>query len=470
MKKNILFMAFVMATISAFCQNSFEGIWEGKVNVGTDLRVVFTLKQDRNKEFTAIMDLPDQGMNGIVSKDVIVNKDSLVINIIEFQGCYSGKLINQTTITGNWKQGITTALQLNKVEKVDLIHKPQTPLPPFSYKSEDVIYGNSDGSIQYGATITIPFGEGPFPAVVLITGSGQQNRDEEISGHKPFAVIADYLTKNGFAVLRVDDRGVGQTAGDVASSTTLDFAGDVSTGLDYLISRKEIDKKRLGLIGHSEGGMIAPMLAAKRKDISAIVLLAAPGKNTTEIMIEQNEAFYTSSGLSEEYVGSYMGLYGAIIRLMKNNPDKETAKTRVTAEVENWLKKYPVNIVVATTGIINDNKKALFIEGLVEALGSPWFQYFLNYEPQQFLEKLTCKVLALNGNRDIQIFAKSNLAGIEAALKKSKSKGYQIKEYDGLNHLFQKCNACTVREYGSLQETISIDVLKDITAWLNAEM
>lgn len=471
MKKNILIIVCVMITTNLFSQSSFEGIWEGKVNVGgMDLRVFFTLKQDENKKFTATMDLPDNGVKGIESQDVIVNNDSLIINIKEFQGSYSGKIINQTTITGYWKQGITTALELKKVEKVHVIHKPQTPLPPFSYKSEEVIYSNNNSSIQYGATITMPNGKGPFPAVILITGSGQQNRDEEIAGHKPFAVIADYLTKEGFAVLRVDDRGVGKTTGVVITATTLDFADDVSTGLDYLLTRKEIDKGRLGLIGHSEGGMIAPILAAKRKDISAIVLLAAPGQATTEILIEQNEAFYTSRGLSKEYVESYKDLYSSIIRLMKNNPDKETAKIKVTAEVENWLKKTPANIVVATTGIINDNKKALFIKELIEVYGSTWFHYFLNYEPKQFLEKLTCKVLAINGSKDVQIFSQENLAGIKASLTKSKSKGFQIKEYEGLNHLFQKCNSCTVQEYGTLEETISTDVLKDITAWLKAEM
>jgi len=227
---------------------------------------------------------------------------------------------------------------------VTVVNKPQTPLPPFFYKSEDVIYTNGNGSIQYGATLTIPFGEGPFPAVVLITGSGQQNRDEEFAGHKPFAVIADHLTTNGIAVLRIDDRGVGQTTGDVMSSTTLDFADDIGMGLDYL--------------------------------------------------------------------------------------------------------------------------KSLFIDGMVQSFSSPWFQYFLKYEPQQYLEKLACKVLAVNGSRDIQILSKPNLTGIEAALRKSRSKDYEIKEYEGLNHLLQKCKMCTVQEYGGLQETISMDVLNDVAAWL----
>jgi hypothetical protein len=216
--------------------------------------------------------------------------------------------------------------------------------------------------------------------------------------------------------------------------------------------------------------MIAPILAAKRSDIAAIVLLAAPGNNTPEVLVEQNEAFLTSNGLPEDYVTSYVNLYSSIIRLMKNNPDKQRAKAEVTAEVENWIKKTPASIVAATTNIKNDQQKASFIEAMVGTFGTPWFQYFLNYEPQKFLENITCKVLALNGEKDIQILAKSNLAGIETALKKSKSRGYKVKEYEGLNHLFQKCNTCSIKEYGELEETISMDVLKDITAWLKIEM
>jgi hypothetical protein len=155
---------------------------------------------------------------------------------------------------------------------------------------------------------------------------------------------------------------------------------------------------------------------------------------------------------------------------MKNNSDKGRAKTEVTAEVENWIKKTPAGVVAATTNIKNDQQKASFVEVMVGTFGTPWFQYFLNYEPQKFLENVTCKVLALNGEKDVQIFAKSNLAGIETALKKSKSRGYKVKEYDGLNHLFQKCNTCSLKEYGELEETISMDVLKDITAWLKIEM
>jgi pimeloyl-ACP methyl ester carboxylesterase len=470
MKKNIPFLLFTLLAFSSFGQNRFPGIWKGKINAGVELRAFFTIEQDSTKKGKVTMDFPDQGVKGLITNDVTINDDSIVIKVKEFNGSYSGKLINDTTIAGFWKQGVTIALELKKVNQVDVVKKPQTPVPPFPYKSEDVIYKNKNGSIQYGATITIPSGKGPFPAIVLITGSGTQNRDGEILGHKPFAVIADYLTRNGFVVLRVDDRGAGKTTGDIKSATSFDFSNDVSTGLDYLISRREVKKKKLGLIGHSEGGMIAPILAAKRKDVAAIVLLAGPGKNPTEVMIEQNNAYYSSIGLKKEFVESYVSLYSSIIYIMKKSVNIDSSKNKVTTEVDSWLLKTAKNIVVATTGITNDEKKITFVNSLVETFGTPWFHYFLNYEPERYIKKLTCKVFALNGSKDIQVLPKSNLAAFDTALKRSKSRGYQIKEYEGLNHLFQKCKSCTAQEYGSLEESFSTDVLKDITAWLTKEM
>lgn len=466
MKKNILLIAFLVAAIPVFSQNAFEGIWEGKINSGIDLRVIFLLEKDAGNGFIATMDLPDNGIKGIISKDVVVDKDSLVINIKEFHGTYSGKLIDQNTIAGNWKQGSTVALQLYKIEKRQKLYRPQTPMPPFSYKSENVLYSNENNSIRYGATITMPFGEGPFPAVVLITGSGQQNRDEEIAEHKPFAVIADFLTRNGFAVLRVDDRGMGQTTGDVFSATTLDFANDINTALNYLLSRNEIDKGRLGLIGHSEGGMIAPMLASKRKDISAIVLLAAPGRNNMDLLIEQNEAIQKANGIPETYVKEYIDLYSSLLLLIRNTTDMKITRNAITDTVDSWLKKTSKDIIIATTGINDDQKRIRYIDGMVAVSGSPWFQYFLRYNPQDYLEKLRCNVFALNGKKDIQIISKSNLSGIGEALKRSEAKHYKIKEYEELNHLFQKCKACTINEYGVLEETFSVEALNDISIWL----
>ncbi|HYF32990.1 MAG TPA: alpha/beta fold hydrolase [Chitinophagaceae bacterium] len=470
MKKIMLVIVFAVVAFTAMAQTPFIGIWEGKVTAGIDMRVVFTIRQDEAQKYIATMEVPDQGITGITSRDVSVNKDSIIIHVKQFSGTYTGRQVNDTTIHGEWKQGIGTRLHLKRVEKVTTTQRRQTPVPPFDYRTEDVLYTNKDKTIQYGATITMPHGSGPFPTVILITGSGQQNRDEAIAGHKPFAVIADYLTRNGMVVLRVDDRGMGQTTGETQTATTLDFSQDINTSIEYLKARKEVDKKRLVLIGHSEGGMIAQLLASQRKDIAAIVLLAAPGKSGAEVLIEQNRAISETAGLPKEFVAAYTDLYTSIIEHGKTNADKEILKNKIGEEVERWIKATPANIVIATTGIIGDKKKDEFISNFSETFQAPWFRYFLNFQPAQYLEKVSCKVLALNGSKDIQVLSGPNLAAIEAVLKKSKAPTYKVKEYEGLNHLFQHCKTCTVHEYGMLEETISVKVLEDIAAWLKVEV
>lgn len=470
MKKFLAFGVTALLQLHSFAQHSFTGIWEGKINAGAEMTVIFTIKQDEFQKYTATMDVPGQGIKGIVSKEVVVSNDSIRINIKEFGGFYAGKQTDNATIHGEWKQGMAIALLLKKVEKVEAVLRPQTPVPPFSYKTEDVIYHNKEKTIQYGATITTPHGPGPFPAVILITGSGQQNRDEEMLGHKPFAVIADHLTKNGFVVLRADDRGMGQTTGDPSTATTLDFSDDINTGIEYLKGRKEVNVKRIALLGHSEGGMIAQILGSKRKDIAAIVMLGAPGKSGAEVLTEQNREIFMLSGMSKEYADSYIELYASMLERSKNQSGKDSVRARVTAVVENWLKKTPANIAMATTGISGEDSKGEFINNFTEVLALPWFQYFIGFQPDQYIVDITCPVLALNGSRDIQVLSRSNLSAIEAALKKSRSPGYLIKEYEGLNHLFQKCKVCTIQEYGALDETISAEVLKDIGSWLTARL
>ncbi|HEX6181834.1 MAG TPA: alpha/beta fold hydrolase, partial [Chitinophagaceae bacterium] len=327
-----------------------------------------------------------------------------------------------------------------------------------------------DKTIQYGATITTPQGNGSFPAVILITGSGQQNRDEEIAGHKPFAVIADHLTRKGFIVLRVDDRGVGQSTGEVNAATSLDFYADVSAGIDYLKSRKETDKRRIALIGHSEGGMIAQMQAAQRKDIAAIVLLAAPGISGADVLIEQNKEYFTVAGLPKDHVAKYIELYSLLMEEAKRQSNPDSVKAQVKRQVEDWVQRTPNNIVVATTGIMNEKRKAEFIEQFSATLSNPWIQYFIHYNPKEYIERISCPVFALNGSKDIQVISTSNLSAIEDALKKSRTKDYQTKEYDGLNHLFQKCKTCTTNEYTVLDETISVEVLADIATWLTSKL
>jgi pimeloyl-ACP methyl ester carboxylesterase len=328
------------------------------------------------------------------------------------------------------------------------------------------VYSNRDKSIQFGATITKPKGSGPFPAVLLISGSGPQNRDEELFGHKPFAVLADDLTKRGYLVLRVDDRGVGQTTGDFKSATSKDFADDAMAGLDYLKSLPEVDQTKMGLLGHSEGGMIAEMIAAQRKDLDFVILLAAPGEKIIDLMVNQNRAVLQSNGVNKETADAYVALYKPLALVLSSGGDAKALKIAAKQIVANWLKQTPKEIVLATTGIKDEQSEDAFINEFYKTVSQPWFRYFLQYDPAAYVKKIGAKVLALNGDKDIQVLAKTNLAGLKAALQKSPSKTYEVKELKGLNHLFQQCQKCTVGEYGQLEETIAPEVLQAIGEWL----
>ncbi len=474
MKKYLVsVLALTLCFVQGRAQSSFVGNWLGKLDVGRELRIVFQVKEDAGK-LSATMDSPDQSAKGIPCSAVTATGDSITIEMNNIKGAFSGKLTNAATIAGAWSQsGHSFPMELKKVDEVPQVlpvprsDRPQTPKPPFNYKSEDVVYYNADKSIQYGATITIPNGKGPFPAVLLLTGSGQQNRDEEILGHKPFAVIADYLTSNGYVVLRVDDRGVGKTTGQVDSATTLDFAKDATVSFEYLKARPETDRKRMGLLGHSEGGMIAQIVAADRKDVDFVVFLAAPGVRTSMLMEEQNAAYMSSLGISPEAIDKYKPLYANIARDIIYGKDSAQVYTSLKQHIDQWVKQTDSATVEITTEIHDENSKEEFLDAAMESYNNRWYRFFLSYDPKPYLEKMHCKVLALNGDKDIQVVSRANLAGLRIGLSKGKSKVVLTKELKGLNHLFQSCTKCTVKEYGELEETFSPTALALMVDWLD---
>jgi alpha-beta hydrolase superfamily lysophospholipase len=466
MPKLIMVIAFLLIKLFTCAQTGFPGIWEGTLKAGAGVRMVFRISTDTASGYQATVESPDQGSIAAKASLVQLKDDSVFIEIKQFNAKYSGKIIGDS-ISGRFVQGVGFPLNLKKVSKVTLKIRPQTPVPPFPYKSEDLVYYNEAKTISYGATITIPEGDGPFPGLLLLTGSGQQNRDEEIMEHKPFAVLADHLTRNGFVVLRVDDRGTGKTTGNVLTSTTADFAADANVSLNYLAKRKEVDKKKMGLLGHSEGGMICQMVAAERKDINFIIMLAGPGIPTLKLMEEQNDAILTKAGLSAEYRASYISLYSTILQTILVS-DTSSTVNNVRTVVNTWIEKTPKNIVIATTGIKDEASKDTFIRLFTNQVGSPWYRYFLTYDPAVNLKKITANVLALNGNKDIQVISRTNLAAIDSALQKGISQNFQVNEMEGLNHLFQECKSCTLSEYSQLDQTISPAVLNTITTWLKS--
>lgn len=463
-----VFIGLLMAGF-ANAQTTIAGTWQGKLTLpGSSLRVVVHIKNE-NGNYTATLDSPDQGAKGIPVNNLSLQGDSLYFALPAANAKYSGLVTSDTTINGEWFQGRSLPLNLtkqNEGQAIAELKRPQTPTPPFPYESREVIYDNKDKSIQYGATVTKPQGKGPFPAVLLLTGSGQQNRDEELFGHKPFAVLADYLTRKGFVVLRVDDRGVGQTTGEVKNATSKDFAADAIVGFNYLKSLPEVNQNKLGLLGHSEGGMLAEMIAAQRKDVDFVILLAAPGEKVIDLMAGQNKAVLQSVGVSKENAEAYASLYKPLALVLSSPAPEESVKKAALQIINKWISKTPRQTVLATTGIRDEESKEAFVNKFYKGVSSPWFRYFLHYNPEPYVKKISASVLALNGSKDIQVPSKPNLASLKAALQKSPSKQFDVMELSGLNHLFQHCKKCTVNEYGELEETFAPEALEAIGQWL----
>lgn len=469
MKNIFCVFVFLFTALSLSAQTkNVTGIWEGKLNVGIELRIVFHFSKNDDGSLKGTMDSPDQNVKDIPCNKVTVSNDSVIAELKLINGAYRATLINDSTLSGLWIQGPGSfPLTVKRVEKATEIKpKPQTPKPPFNYNSEDVEYNNADSSIHFGATFTYPKTGGPFATAILITGSGQQDRDETILNHKPFAVIADYLTKNGYAVLRVDDRGMGKTSAvNIKNATSADFAKDVEASLAYINTRKEVDKNRIGLIGHSEGGLIADIIASRNKDIDFVIMLAGPGTKGDELLADQTGAILMSTGISKEATDAYKLAYKNIIQHAMQM-DTASAITASMNYFNEWKQKTDPKFLNELE--VNDSTSAReMVRQMTAQFSTPWFKYFLQTDPADYIKQLKCKVLALNGSKDVQVLPKQNLAGIKAALQKSKSKKYEVQELPGLNHLFQHCNACTVAEYGQLEETFAPEALDIMVKWLN---
>ena len=339
--------------------------------------------------------------------------------------------------------------------------RPQTPVEPFPYISEAFQFDNEEANITLHGTLTIPEGDGPFPAAILISGSGPSDRDQTILDHKNFLVIADHLTRQGIAVLRYDDRGVGESKGNHYQATSMDLANDTQAAFLALAKQGKIDAAHIGLIGHSEGGMIAPIVASRVPTIDFVVLLAGPGVPIDDLMILQNRKYYQSLGLGEDELDSNEKFNRSLYSLLDTDqPISELYDTLLP-----MIHGYYNSIPEENQNLFGPSKEVYYMS-IVGTLASPWYSYFLKFNPIPYLEKTKCPVLAVNGNKDIQVIAFQNLGGIEEALSISGNEDFTIKEYSGLNHLFQKCETCTVKEYGELEETFSKKVLDDMTKWI----
>ncbi len=465
MKNFLLLGLLALPSFPAVAQ--VAGRWEGNAEVsGKALLIAFNISASGADAFSATMDVPAQGAKNVVCDEVRVEGDSVFIYIKMVQGRYAGKFdAARTNTTGALTQGkaFTIPLDLKRTGEAVALNRPQTPRPPFPYQSEEVEYDSPDKTVHLGGTLTVPPGAGPFPAALLITGSSLQDRDESIMGHKPFLVIADYLTRRGIAVLRVDDRNIGVSTGP-RDATSADYAQDAMASLEFLKNRKDVDPGKIGLIGHSEGGMIAPMIAAARPDeVAFIISLAGPGEPIMDLMGQQNAANLKSMKVQDSLAEGYGAMMRNLMEAAVTETDTAQLTKKMTEVVSAWRESVHPNIATTLAGISDAASEARFVQTMMKGLNDPWTRYFIGYDPTDNLSKINCPVLALNGGKDIQVLAEPNLAGWEAA---GEGKDFTVEEIPGLNHLFQQCEKCTVAEYGELTETFSPEVLQIMGDWL----
>lgn len=450
MRKFIVVLLLVFTTILTSYSQDITGTWKGELNVfGQKLDLFFTFTKGEEGRYSATMDIPMQGVKDLPVEEVKFEKLVLELNLTALGASYKGTYVINGFV-GDFSQG-GMAFKLNLLRgEITAPKRPQEPKPPYPYHSEEVKFSNTRDNITLAGTLTLPEGAGPFPAVVMITGSGYQNRDEELFGHKPFHVIADYLTRRGIAVLRYDDRGVGESGGSTQGNTSEDLSYDAQAALSFLTTRGDISK--VGLCGHSEGGTIAFMLGAREPKTSFIVSLAGTGVNGAEVLISQTRAISKLMGVSEEYLASSekinKSIYDVIFESDKNDPSlKEKCMARVRQN---------------STSPINEEA---ILKGIDNAL-DPWFYYFIKYSPYEAIKSIKIPILALNGDKDIQVIPSINIPAIIKACEEGGNKSLTTKVLPGLNHLFQHCTTGNINEYASIEETISEEVLEIIAEWI----
>ena len=435
---------------AVWAQTSMEGTWQGSLEAGAvKLRVGVHIAKNEKGEWTSTFDSIDQGAMGLPVKVTTVSGATLHFEMPGMRLTFDGKLsADGTQIAGTMTQGVALPIVLKRVEKIATLNRPQTPKPPFPYDAIDVLYENKLGKLA--GTLTIPHGSGPFPAAIMITGSGPENRDEEIFGHKPFWIIADYLSRRGIAVLRLDDRGVGGSAGNSTRETIGEMATDVLPGVDFLKARKDIDAKKIGVIGHSEGGIVGPLAASRSSDIAFVVMLAGTGVTGEQVMYLQAELIAKASGAPDAAIAQNRAVQEMIFKAARSDQDEAAALESFRAD---WQKAH-------------GSAPGPVLESQLKSVLAPEIRSFAFYDPAESLRKVKVPVLALNGSRDLQVPPAQNLPAIKAALTSGGNKDFETVELSGLNHLFQTCQKCTVGEYGTLEETFSPKALEVMGDWL----
>jgi len=446
--------------------------YQGEVDLGA-ARLAFSVRFEPYPDgegYVGTMDIPAQGVNDAPLQDISITEEDISFTLgPPANAVFEGEFTDEGRASGTMSQaGATFAFRLTPAAEGDPTGpaRPQHPEPPYPYEVREVVFQNTAAGIDLAGTLTLPDAEGPFPVALMLTGSGPQDRDETIFGHKPFLVIADHLTRQGVGVLRVDDRGVGGSGGSVTGSTLQDFASDARAGLDFLRSLDSVDPERLGLIGHSEGALVAAMAAAEDDALDFIILLAAPGVPGDELLVLQIERIQRASGAPDEVVEASMRTQREVLDVLieaetaEQPLEREQLAERIRPMLEESLEGQP----------LSEQQRSAQVEASAAQLSSPWFRSFVVYDPRTHLRRIDESVLALGGSLDLQVPPDENLRAIDAALRDAPTDDVTVIELHGLNHLFQTAETGLMVEYGQIEETFSPRALRIMADWLKARV
>lgn len=458
--KNLVCGLAVLISLNGNAQEIL-GDWYGLLNaMGSKLNIVFHIEASGDS-LKGTVDSPDQNSFGVPMDKVTYANNELEITFgkgtVVYKATYSP---SDSFLRGTFTQNNFTFLMSCAREKgkAPEMRRPQEPIRPFPYVVEEVEFSNKKADVTLAGTLTLPGEKGGYPAIILITGSGPQNRDSEILGHKPFLLLADRFTRAGYVVLRYDERGVGKSTGMYSSATSYDLAEDVEAGIDFLRKHDQVDKKRITLVGHSEGGMIAPMVAARNKHVAAVVMLAGPSVPGDEILADQTRRLMSANGIGSEKIDRTVEQMRELMQIIKTEDDKDKRNELLTEKVREQMEAMPTE---DRDEIPNEDA---FVITKVMAMSGKWYVNFVRHDPMPDLKKVECPLMAMYGSNDLQVHPNLNLIPLKEIMKDD----WNLVQVAGLNHLFQPSETGLVSEYGQIETTFDMDALTQVVTWLNS--
>ncbi len=455
------FLYLVIAVF--FCQIGLsQTIWQGQFHSNR----IIILGDFTSKNDSLQLSIPELLYNNI-KVNVLSKEDSLCFENKVYRYSFKGKYNkDKTALFGVFNSSsISNAnIVLKKQSEIQPLYFSQSPVKPYPYQEIDMTFLGKKTGLLYGGTLCIPQKLKKYPLVILISGTGQHERNYTYSGREFFTVLADYLARRGIATLRLDDRGIGKTTGDFEKATTGDFADDVNEAISFLKSLPNIDSSTIGLLGHSEGGMIASIVSARSKEVKFMISLSGVGVSGLEMLNLQNRAILKSYNFSDEVVAKQMELYNILFKAVYDTKNDESVRPALEIKLKEWMSKQDYLLLKKMQ--LADGRDQSFLYRYAKDADRNWYRFHIHYNPADYLPKITVPALILNGDKDIQVPAAENVASFKKFLK---TKDLTTKIYPGLNHMYQHCNTCTQKEVKELDEIFAIEVLEDISTWINKQ-